>query len=221
MTFRNTAGPHNEQAVAFLSGSDHSAVYNCSMEGYQDTLYTAANKQFYKNCKIFGTVDFIFGDALAVFQDCEIFVRKTVPRGGLVVTAHGRKYHNESTGYCLQGCTITVAADLKPFISEYSKAFLGRPWHPYAFTMYMESFIDDLVDPQGWLDTWGYNETTFCGEYMNYGPGASTDQRVKWRGYHVINDPNIAKYFTVSKFILGNQWLPETGVPFISAFQIL
>ncbi|XP_023762417.1 pectinesterase [Lactuca sativa] len=221
ITFRNTAGPQGEKAVALLTSSDQSAFYHCSIEGYQDTLFTFSSKQFYKECQIFGTVDFIFGDAPAVFQDCEIFIRKPpLEEGGLVVTANGRKYENETSGYTLQGCKITAADDLKPVIDQH-KAFLGRPWYPHAETVYMQCFLDELVDPKGWMDTWGYNETIYYGEYKNYVPGSSTDERVKWSGYHAIDDPNIAEDFTVDKFMSGNQWLPATGVPFTSGFENL
>ncbi|XP_071736171.1 pectinesterase-like [Rutidosis leptorrhynchoides] len=221
MTFSNTAGPEGGQALAVLSGSDQSAFYHCSIEGYQDTLLTHHSKQFYKECQIYGTIDFIFGDALAVFQDCEIFLRKPLPGGGLVVTAHGRKYNNESSGYSLQGCKITAADDLKPVIDQYKKAYLGRPWFPYGRTVFMQSFLDDLVDPKGWLDSWGYNETCYYGEYKNDGPGSRTDQRVKWRGYHTMTNPKKAECFTVAKFMSGNKWLPATGVPFTSGFENL
>nr|XP_043633684.1 pectinesterase-like [Erigeron canadensis] len=219
MTFRNTAGPENGQALAFLSGSDQSVLYRCSIEGYQDTLLTHHSRQFYKECQIFGTVDFIFGGALAVFQDCDIFFRKPLPGGGLVVTAQGRKFLNESGGYMLQGCKITAADDLKPIIGQYDKAFLGRPWFAYARTIYMESFIDDLVDPQGWLDSWNYKETAYCGEYKNNGPGSSTDDRVKWPHYQAITDPKIAERYTLARFMSGDKWLPATGVPFIPGFE--
>ncbi|KAJ9562959.1 hypothetical protein OSB04_008119 [Centaurea solstitialis] len=188
MTFRNTVGPDAGQAVAFLSGSDHSAFYHCSFEGYQDTLYAFEKRQFYKEYQIFETVDFIFGNALAFFQDCEIFVRKPLDGGGLVVTAQGRSTENEATGFSFQGCKITAGEDLKPVLSQYNKAFFGRPWRPHALTVYMESYFDDIVDPQGWLDTWGFNETCFLGEYNNYGPGSSTLRRVKWPNFHNITD---------------------------------
>ncbi|KAF5800432.1 putative pectinesterase [Helianthus annuus] len=97
ITFRNTAGPQGEQALAVLSSSDKSTFYHCSFEGYQDTLLTMAYTQFYKECQIFGTVDFIFGGARAVFQDCNIFFRKPLPGSGLVVTAHGRNNDYEPT----------------------------------------------------------------------------------------------------------------------------
>ncbi|KAF5771288.1 putative pectinesterase [Helianthus annuus] len=221
MTFRNTAGPEAQQAVAFLSGSDKSAYYQCSFEGYQDTLYTFHSRQFYKQCQIFGTVDFIFGASPAVFQDCDILLRKPLPEGGLVVTANGQKFSNLSGGYSLQGCKIHAADDLKPVVGQFAKAFLGRPWFQYSETVYMESFIDDLVDPQGWLDSWGYKETAYCGEYKNSGPGSSTDQRVDWPSFHVITDPNTANQFTVAEFINGTEWLPTYGVPFVSGLETL
>ncbi|XP_071736184.1 pectinesterase-like [Rutidosis leptorrhynchoides] len=223
ITFQNTAGAEKHQAVAFLSGSDESAVYRCSIEGYQDTLYTTSYKQFYKECQIFGTVDFIFGNALAVFQDCETYFRTPVPHGGLVITAHGRQNENQSTGYSLQGCKIAAAEDLKPIMDQYKKSFLGRPWFPYARVVYMQSFLDDLVDPKGWLDSEqsDYSGTCYYGEYENNGPGSPTSDRVKWDGYHVITDGKIAEEFTVDNFIEGSNWLPETSVPFTAGLKTL
>ncbi|KAL4575934.1 hypothetical protein LXL04_012021 [Taraxacum kok-saghyz] len=220
ITFRNTGGPKGEKAVALLTSSDQSAFYHCSIEGYQDTLFTFSGKQFYKECQIFGTVDFIFGDAPAVFQDCHIFIRKPLPEGGLVVTANGRKYANETSGYTLQGCNITAVDGLKPMVGKY-KAFLGRPWFPHAQTVYMQCFLDDLVDPKGWMDTRGYKDTIYYGEYKNYGPGSCTKNRVKWHGYHVIKDPKIAEDFTVDNFMFGDYWLPATGVPYTSGVFVI
>ncbi|KAJ0551724.1 putative pectinesterase [Helianthus annuus] len=219
ITFRNTAGPQGGQALAVLSSSDKSTFYRCSFEGYQDTLLTMAYTQFYKECQIFGTVDFIFGSARAVFQDCSIFFRKPLPGGGLVVTAHGRNNDYEPTGYSLQGCKVTAAPELNP--SEYAKAFLGRPWFGLSRTVYMQSFLDGLVDPQGWLDSWGHKDTAYCAEYKHYGPGSSTNQRVNWPHYHAITDPKTAKFFTVAHFISGYNWLPKTGVPFTPGFKNL
>ncbi|KAJ0772174.1 putative pectinesterase [Helianthus annuus] len=176
-----------------------------------------AYTQFYKECQIFGTVDFIFGGARAVFQDCDIFIRKPLPGSGLVVTAHGRNNDYEPTGYSLQGCKVTAAPELNP--SDYAKAFLGRPWFGLSRTVYMQSFLDGLVDPQGWVDDWGHKDTAYCGEYKNYGPGSSTNDRVNWPHYYAITYQNTAEFFTVAHFISGNNWLPETGVPFTPGFR--
>nr|GEY70873.1 putative pectinesterase, catalytic [Tanacetum cinerariifolium] len=124
ITFRNTAGAELGQAVAFLSSPDKSAFYHCSFEGYQDTLYSAMYKQFYKECKIYGTVDFIFGNSLAVFQDCEIFFR--IPIGGLVATAQARKYDNEPNGYSLhvENSNLQAFQNANPFVG----CVYNLPW---------------------------------------------------------------------------------------------
>ncbi|KAK9292912.1 hypothetical protein L1049_020893 [Liquidambar formosana] len=80
ITFRNTAGPQNHQAVALRSGSDLSVFYSCGFEGYQDTLYVHSQRQFYKNCYIYGTVDFIFGNAAVVLQNCMIYARRPMDK---------------------------------------------------------------------------------------------------------------------------------------------
>ncbi|TXG61748.1 hypothetical protein EZV62_013111 [Acer yangbiense] len=79
ITFQNTAGPSKHQAVALRVGLDLSAFYRCDMLAYQDTLYVHALRQFYINCYIAGTVDFIFGNVAAVFQNCNIHARRPNP----------------------------------------------------------------------------------------------------------------------------------------------
>lgn len=80
--------------------------------------------------------------------------------------------------------------------------------------MFMQSFLDDLVDPKGWLDYDGNSAIAYYGEYKNYGSGSFTDHRVTWPSYHVIEDVETAKRYTVENFIIGNDWLPIIGVPF-------
>ncbi|XP_054801548.1 probable pectinesterase/pectinesterase inhibitor 7 [Prosopis cineraria] len=79
--FRNTAGPEKHQAVAALNSANMSSFYSCSFEGYQDTLYAHSKMQLYRECDIYGTIDFIFGNAAAVFQNCNIYARR--PMRGL------------------------------------------------------------------------------------------------------------------------------------------
>ncbi|RYR71143.1 hypothetical protein Ahy_A02g005442 isoform B [Arachis hypogaea] len=214
ITFRNTAGAANQQAVALRSGSDLSVFYRCSFEGYQDTLLTLSDRQFYRECDIYGTVDFIFGNAIVVFQNCNIFVRK-YPETTNTITAQGRIDAKQNTGFSFVNCVVTVAPDLKAVQSS-MKAYLGRPWQKYSRTVFMKSYFDSLIVPAGWLE-WNGDfalSTLYYGEYMNTGPGSSTTNRVKWGGYHVITNAAEASNFTVSNFIAGNSWLPSTGVPF-------
>ncbi|XP_074379722.1 pectinesterase-like [Apium graveolens] len=215
ITFQNSAGDTG-QAVAVASSSDCSVFYYCAFKGYQDTLYVSSNRQFYKKCQIDGTVDFIFGNAAAVFQDCTIFVQKPKPGGGLVVTAQDRDHPHDNTGITIHKCTLMRAPELRPF-PQY-KAFLGRPWSDFARTAYLRSSMTDLVDPAGWMTWQGASpsryQTVDYGEFQNYGAGASTDRRVKWAGYHVIRDIRTAAAYDVTNLINGNLWLPATGVPF-------
>ncbi|WJZ89589.1 hypothetical protein VitviT2T_008798 [Vitis vinifera] len=216
MTFRNTAGASNHQSVALRSGSDLSVYYQCSFEGYQDTLYTYSERQFYRGCDIYGTVDFIFGNAAVVFQNCNIYARNP-PNKINTVTAQGRTDPNQNTGISIHDCKVTAASDLKP-VQGSVKTYLGRPWKEYSRTVFLKTYLDSLINSAGWLE-WSGNfalNTLYYGEYMNTGDGSSTSGRVKWAGYHVITSSTEAAKFTVGNFISGNSWLPSTNVPFTS-----
>ncbi|KAJ6686105.1 PECTINESTERASE [Salix purpurea] len=214
MTFRNTAGASNHQAVALRSGSDFSVFYKCSFEGYQDTLYVHSQRQFYRECDIYGTVDFIFGNAAVVFQNCNIYARNP-PNKTNTITAQGRTDPNQNTGISIHNCRVTAASDLKPVQSSV-KTYLGRPWKEYSRTVFMKTFLDSLINPAGWMP-WSGNfalNTLYYGEYMNTGSGSSTANRVNWKGYRVITSSSEASKFTVGSFISGSNWLPATNVPF-------
>ncbi|XP_027335386.1 pectinesterase 2-like [Abrus precatorius] len=214
ITFRNSAGASNHQAVALRSGSDLSVFYRCGFEGYQDTLYVYTERQFYRECDIYGTVDFIFGNAAVVFQNCNLFARNP-PNKINTITAQGRTDPNQNTGISIHNSKVTAASDLQTAQSSV-KTYLGRPWQQYSRTVFIETYLDSLIDPSGWLE-WSGNfalSTLYYGEYMNTGPGSSTADRVNWGGYHVITSASEASKFTVANFIGGSSWLPATGVPF-------
>ncbi|KAL0326863.1 UNVERIFIED_CONTAM: putative pectinesterase/pectinesterase inhibitor 6 [Sesamum angustifolium] len=215
MTFENTAGAHKHQAVALRSGSDFSIFYRCGFKGYQDTLYVHSQRQFYRDCDIYGTIDFIFGDAVAVLQNCNIYVRKPMPNQKNTVTAQGRSDPNENTGIIIHNSYVRAFSDLRPVQDSY-RSYLGRPWRKYSRTVFMKCTIEGLIDPAGWLPwsgTFGLS-TLYYGEYMNTGSGASTNGRVKWPGFHVITSPDEAGKFSAGKFLAGESWITAAGVPF-------
>ncbi|KAE8708598.1 putative pectinesterase/pectinesterase inhibitor 34 [Hibiscus syriacus] len=112
MTFENYAGPAKHQAVALRIGADHGVVYMCNIIGYQDTLYVHSNRQFYRECNIYGTVDFIFGNAAVVIQDCNIYARKPMTSQKNTVTAQNRKDPNQNTGISIHKSRILPTPDL-------------------------------------------------------------------------------------------------------------
>ncbi|GLJ10958.1 hypothetical protein SUGI_0138830 [Cryptomeria japonica] len=214
LTIENTAGAVKHQAVALRVGADLSVFYRCSFKGYQDTLYTHSLRQFFRECEIYGTVDFIFGNAAVVFQDCTLLARKPMDNQQNLFTAQGRTDPNQNTGISIQNCNVTAASDLVPVISSFP-TYLGRPWKEYSRTVYMQSYLDSLVQPAGWL-AWSGDfalSTLYYGEYDNNGPGAGTSERVTWAGYHVMNSID-AQNFTVTSFISGDSWIPATSVTY-------
>ncbi|XP_072984411.1 pectinesterase-like [Typha latifolia] len=215
ITIENSAGPSKFQAVALRTGADLSAFYRCSFVGYQDTLYVHSLRQFYRECNIYGTIDFIFGNAAVVFQKCNLYARKPLPNQMNVFTAQGREDPNQNTGISIQNCKVTAASDLIPVQSSFS-TYLGRPWKQYSRTVYMQSLLDSLIHPKGWLEwdgTFGLS-TLYYGEYKNRGLGSNTSKRVNWEGFHVISGVAEASKFTVGSFIQGDQWLGPSQIPF-------
>ncbi|KAK1285838.1 Pectinesterase 2 [Acorus calamus] len=214
LTFRNDNGPRT-QALALLLGSDRSIIYRCSIEGYQDTLCVFSQRQFYRECDIYGTIDFIFGNAAAVLQSCNIFARRPLQGQGDTITAQGRTDPNQNTGIVIQKCVITSAPDLKP-VQRSVKTYLGRPWMRYSRTIYMQNYFDSLVHPAGWLE-WKGNfalDTLYYAEFKNTGPGSKMSRRVRWKGFHIIVRPSLVKKFTVANFLGGGLWIHASGVPF-------
>ncbi|XP_060203858.1 probable pectinesterase/pectinesterase inhibitor 61 [Lycium barbarum] len=220
ITFENYAGPSNHQAVALRIGGDHAVVFRCNIVGYQDTLYVHSQRQFYRDCDIYGTVDFIFGNAAVVLQNCNIYARKPMANQKNTITAQNRKDPNQNTGISIHACKIAAASDLEPSKGSFP-TYLGRPWKMYARTVYMLSNMGDHIHPRGWLE-WNGDfalDTLYYGEYMNFGPGAGLGQRVTWPGYRVIKSVEEASKFTVAKFIYGSSWLPSTGVSFLAGLN--
>ncbi|KAL1811381.1 hypothetical protein ACET3Z_021446 [Daucus carota] len=215
ITFQNTAGAAKHQAVALRVGSDLSAFYKCDILAYQDSLYVHSNRQFFINCFIAGTVDFIFGNAAVVLQDCDIHARRPGSGQKNMVTAQGRTDPNQNTGIVIQKSRIGATSDLQPVQSSFP-TYLGRPWKQYSRTVVMQSSITNVINPAGWFP-WDGNfalDTLYYGEYQNTGAGAATSGRVTWKGFKVITSSTEAQGFTPGSFIAGGSWLKATTFPF-------
>ncbi|KAJ0014330.1 hypothetical protein Pint_19681 [Pistacia integerrima] len=216
--FENSAGAIKHQAVALRVGADMSIFYNCSMDGYQDTLYAHAKRQFYRDCKISGTIDFVFGDGSAVFQNCKFTVRKPMDNQGCIVTAQGRNWTHQPTAIVIQNGSIVADPEYYP-VRNIIKSYLGRPWRIHSRTIIMETLIDDLIQPEGWLPWDGEFgiKTCYYAEFNNQGPGANKTGRVKWEGVKNISQEE-AQGFTPANFFEGNLWIEPSGLPYIPGF---
>ncbi|XP_047979057.1 probable pectinesterase/pectinesterase inhibitor 58 [Salvia hispanica] len=216
--FENAAGAVKLQAVALRVSSDRSIFYNCHIDAYQDTLYAHAYRQYYKDCVISGTIDFVFGDSASVFQGCTLLFRKPLATQQNIVTAHGRKDARQPTALVLQNCTFKADAELEP-VKHQVKSYLGRPWKEFSRTIIMESFLDDFIQPDGWMPWEGEFglQTLFYTEFNNRGPAAPKAQRVKWPGVKELPPARI-KRFTAGEFLDGNRWIPKQKVPYAAGF---
>lgn len=170
ITFANTAGRVGQAVACFIEG-DRVYFKHCRFIGNQDTLYTYGkeSRQYYEDCYIEGTVDFIFGWSTAVFRNCEIH---SVGNGYVTAPAtdKGKRY-----GYVFWNCRLTAAPEAK-------SVYLSRPWRPYAQVVYIQCQLGKHILPAGW-DNWrnpANEKTVFFAEYKNTGDGADTKQRVSY-----------------------------------------
>lgn len=176
-----------------------------------------SQRQFYRECYIYGSVDFIFGNAAVVFQNCLILPRPPLKGQANVIIAQGRTDLIQNKGISIHNSIIIPAPDLKPVVRSV-KTYMGRPWMKYSRTVVLKTYIDSVVSAVGWSSgtkgsTYGLN-TLFYAKYKNIGPASSTRWRVRWKGFHVLSKASDVSAFTVGKFIAGTAWLPSTGIPF-------
>jgi pectinesterase len=169
LTFENSYGT-GSQAVALYVDADRATFRKCRTLGWQDTLYANGGRQQYEDCYIEGHVDFIFGNATALFENCEIH-----SKGQGYITAQSRLTDTPSTGYVFRHCRLTGS-------DTGAGVYLGRPWRPYARVVYIDCWLGPHIRPAGW-DNWRNPEnekTAWFAEYHCTGPGADTSARVPW-----------------------------------------
>ena len=175
ITFKNLTIENNAaqlgQAVALHTEGDRLKFINCRILGNQDTIYTGAKftRLYFKDCYIDGTTDFIFGPSTALFEDC-IIHSKLNSYVTAASTPKEAKY-----GYVFKHCKLTAEPGV-------DKVYLGRPWRPYAYTLFIECELGKHIVPAGWHN-WGKQsneETARYMEYKNTGEGANASERVAW-----------------------------------------
>ena len=195
ITFENTSGPVG-QAVACFVSADRTYFKKCRFLGFQDTLYTYGKgcRQYYDECYIEGTVDFIFGWSTAVFNRCHIH---SIGNGYITApsTDKGQKY-----GYVFYNCEITANSDV-------DKVYLSRPWRPYAQAVFIQCNMGKHILPEGW-DNWrnkNNEKTVFYAEYKSKGEGANPGKRVAYSKQLKNTDS-----YSIEEVLSGNDgWNPS------------
>lgn len=213
ITFKNITIENNSarlgQAVALHVEGDRCLFLNCRFLGHQDTIYTgrAGARQYFKDCYIEGTTDFIFGPSTAWFENCDI-----IDKADSYVTAastpleqpYGYIFNNCRVG-CLEGETALASNNGK----EITKCYLGRPWRQYGYTLFMNCEIGGHILPAGWHD-WGEgtDKTARYAEYNNRGAGASMKQRVPW--VRQLTKKEAAR-ITLAEVFTDTEWLKHAN----------
>jgi polygalacturonase len=206
--------PQGSQALALLVTGDRATFHNVRLLGNQDTLFTGSKhctgegdsrscmpaRQYFSDCYIEGNVDFIFGDGKTVFENCEI---RSTPHSEGFVTAQGKSYASEDSGYVFDHCRLTAYPDV-------SNVFLGRPWRPYATVIYLDTEMGSHIEPAGWRE-WHPVETNrldtaFYAEFHSTGPGANPTAREP-RSHQLT--PQEAEKYRPGNFLRGtDNWNP-------------
>lgn len=197
LTFQNNAGFTAGQAVAVFANGDELSFFNCNFKGFQDVLFCSGigSRQYYQNCYIEGTTDFIFGPSTVVFQSCEIHSKKNSH-----VTAASTP-PDVPFGFVFFDCKLTADTGL-------NHVSLGRPWRPYASVTYIRCWIGNHIFPEGW-NNWknpANEKTARFAEYKCTGPGANPSARFSWT--RQLTDDQVKNY-TLKNIVGGkDNWNP-------------
>ncbi|KAG0456261.1 hypothetical protein HPP92_024049 [Vanilla planifolia] len=198
ISFKNTApvpkpGAIGKQAVALRISGDTAAFLGCKFLGAQDTLYDHLGRHYYKDCYVEGSVDFIFGNALSLYEGCHLHA---IAESTGAVTAQNRMSILDDTGFSFVNCKVTGSGAL----------YLGRAWGIFSRVIFAYTYMDDIIVPSGWFN-WGdpnREMTVFYGQYKCTGPGANYMGRVPWS--RELTDEE-AKPFISMSFIDGTEWI--------------
>ena len=195
LTVANTAG-NVGQALALRADGDRLVFRRCRFLGWQDTILLNRGRQYFEDCYIEGHVDFIFGAATAWFARCHLHAL-----GSGYLTAASTP-ETSPHGFVFADGRITAANDT-------IKTYLGRPWRPFAQTVFLRTEMCAAVRPEGWHN-WkkpDAEKTAFYAEFASTGPGANPAARAPWSRQLTAAE---AAAYTIPAVLGGaDRWNPE------------
>ena len=210
LTIENDKGdsPTFGQEVALTVYGNNFVAENCTLVSEQDTLFCGPLpddliekydgflkdklrqkklcKQFFVNCTLLGTVDFIFGCGDALFENCKIVYRKDNRKGGFVVApAHAQE---QNIGFVFYNCDFTCENG----VSDKS-IYLARPWRDFGLATFVNCSYGTHITPLG-FDKWNDTERDKTARFAEY--GNTQDGRVAWsKTITTLNAQTLLKYF--------------------------
>ncbi|XP_045791200.1 putative pectinesterase 63 [Trifolium pratense] len=203
IVFENTASPRigskDDQAVALRVSGNKCAFYNSDFYGFQDTLYDHKGLHYFKGCKIQGTIDFIFGNGRSLYQGCTI--NSIAQNVGFITAQKRSSLTTDDSGFSILNSKVIGSGQV----------YLGRPWGDYSRVIFSYTYMDNLVLPQGWVDTMDdgdHHLSVFYAEYKCTGPGSNFAGRLPW--IQRLSDKDAQEFIGVH-FIYGETWLITSG----------
>ncbi|XP_058745631.1 probable pectinesterase 29 [Vicia villosa] len=181
--------------------ADKCAFYSCSFFGVQDTINDDDGRHYYNNCYIQGATDFIYGNGQSLFEACTIYFstgKSSLHQNG-VITAQYRDSPNDPSGFVFKNCSISGTG----YMTE-----LGRAMGAYARVIIANSYLSDVVSPEGWspLAYVGHEKNLTFVEEGCTGPGADKSKRVKWM--KSLSGPELDKFLSIS-FVDQEGWISK------------
>jgi pectin methylesterase-like acyl-CoA thioesterase len=171
LTIQNTYGS-GSQAVALRTTGQRQQFLNCRFVGYQDTLYTHSGSQYFRDCYVQGNVDYVFGGATAVLQNCEV---RNV-EGGSATTAPNTD-GSIAYGIVFLGGKFTAVSSVKS-----GSVALARPWGAAGFAAYLNADLGAHISAAGFTSMSGNDPANArFHEYGSTGAGANAAGRPSYQ----------------------------------------
>ncbi|KAG1797388.1 carbohydrate esterase family 8 protein [Suillus plorans] len=199
--FENRAAKYSiSQALAGSFLYANVSFYGCTFASWQDTWYTGVNAYSYAfDTIIYGQTDYLFGSGMAWFQN--VILANRACGGGIVAWVGTEGTRN---GAFIADSKIIRSPDANSTTVTDSRCYLGRPWNPLAITVYLRTYMDESIHPNGfvhWSGQTSVPKTAYFAEYRSSGPGGNTSKRLPQE--YILTDAQVNEKFSLESVFAG------------------